>query len=212
MLIKLIMIVIALLAIAVLAYLFMSSGANKDRDPRAGKPENDLLKSKNFKLSCQYLLECPDFVDHKEGNYLLITDLATMAKKNDTEWQFKDCQKAIDISYGETKLKLIVSDVAPPETPEMSQHALGTLRIFVGTECVLKTRTEVMNKQDQLTYRVWTDQEAVSLIKDGPWLSDFEALVSELIKSSEHQHATSNMLSGAFTGAALGMELNNLDE
>ena len=65
---------------------------------------------------------------------------------------------------------------------------------------------------DKLMYRVWTDQEAVSLIKDGPWLSDVEALVSELIKSSESQHATPNILSGAITGAALGTELNDLDE
>ena len=212
MLVKLTIIVIALLAVGVLAYSLISSSGSKDRDPREGKPENDLLKSNNFKLYCQYLLECPDFIDHKEGNYLLITDLATMAKKNDAEWQFKDCQKAIDISYGETKLKLILSDVAPPESPGISQHALGTLRIFLGTDCVLKTQTEVITRQDKLMYRVWTDQEAVSLIKDGPWLSDVEALVSELIKSSESQHATPNILSGAITGAALGTELNDLDE
>ncbi len=54
--------------------------------------------------------------------------------------------------------------------------------------------------------------EAVSLIKDGPWLSDLEALASELIKSSESQYVASNMLSGAITGAALGTELNDLDE
>jgi hypothetical protein len=212
MLIKLILVAVAVIVIGTIIYLFMNSKAEADPDPREGKPENDLLKAKNFKAVCQYLLECPDFVDHKEGVFLLITDLATMALKDSTAFGFKECHKAIDISYGETKLKLILSDVAEPATLETSPHKLGNVMVFSGSECVLKTQAEVIASQHGIGYRVWIDQEAVTLIKDGSWLDDLEELIRAMMHTDEHNHSGSGMLTGAVLGSAIGMEMGGFDD
>ena len=100
MLIKLILVAVAFVVIGTIIYFFLNSSTEVDPDPREGKPDQALLKAKNFKSVCQYLLNCPDFVDHKEGVFLLITDLATMAQKDSVAYGFTECQKAIDISYG----------------------------------------------------------------------------------------------------------------
>jgi len=212
MLIKLILVAFAVIVIGTIIYLFMNSKAEADPDPREGKPENDLLKAKNFKAVCQYLLECPDFVDHKEGVFLLITDLATMALKDSTAFGFKECHKAIDVSYGETKLKLILSDVAEPATLETSPHKLGNVMVFSGSECVLKTQAEVIASQHGIGYRVWIDQEAVTLIKDGSWLDDLEELIRAMMHTDEHNHSGSGMLTGAVLGSAIGMEMGGFDD
>ena len=212
MLIKLILVAFAVIVIGTIIYLFMNSKAEADPDPREGKPENDLLKAKNFKAVCQYLLECPDFVDHKEGVFLLITDRATMALKDSTAFGFKECHKAIDISYGETKLKLILSDVAEPATLETSPHKLGNVMVFSGSECVLKTQAEVIASQHGIGYRVWIDQEAVTLIKDGSWLDDLEELIRAMMQTDEHNHSGSGMLTGAVLGSAIGMEMGGFDD
>jgi hypothetical protein len=208
MLIKLILVAVAFVVIGTIIYFFLNSSTEVDPDPREGKPDQALLKAKNFKSVCQYLLNCPDFVDHKEGVFLLITDLATMAQKDSVAYGFTECQKAIDISYGETKLKLILSDVAEPPTPEISRHKLGDLMVFSGTECLLKTKSEVIATQHGIDYRVWTDQEAVAVIKDGPWLGDLDELVLAMIYTEEQNHSTSGMISGAVLGSAIGIEID----
>jgi len=212
MLIKLILVAVALVVVGTIIYFFMHSKAEADPDPREGKPDNDLLKGKNFRSVCQYLLDCPDFVDHKQGVFLLITDLATMALRDSTAFGFKKCHKAIDISYGETKLKLILSDVAEPATPETSHHKLGNVMVFSGSECVLKTQAEVIASQHGIGYRVWIDQEAVTFIKDGSWLGDLEELVNAMMHDDAHNHSGSRMLTGAVLGSAIGMEMDGFDD
>ena len=212
MLIKLILVAVALVVVGTIIYFFMNSTAGADPDPREGKPENELLRAKNFRSVCQYLLDCPDFVDHKQGVFLLITDLATMALRDSTAFGFKECQKAIDISYGETKLKLILSDVAEPATPETSHHKLGNVMVFSGSECVLKTQAEVIASQHGIGYRVWIDHEAVTLIKDGSWLGDLEELVHAMMHEDAHNHSGSGMLTGAVLGSAIGMEMDGFDD
>lgn len=143
---------------------------------------------------------------------MLITDLATMALKDSTAFGFKECHKAIDVSYGETKLKLILSDVAEPATLETSPHKLGNVMVFSGSECVLKTQAEVIASQHGIGYRVWIDQEAVTLIKDGSWLDDLEELIRAMMHTDEHNHSGSGMLTGAVLGSAIGMEMGGLDD
>jgi hypothetical protein len=212
MLMKLVLLAAAVVIIGLIVYLLLNFSLKSDPDPREGIPENDLLKAKNFKSVCEYLLERPDFVDHKEGIFLLITDLATIAQKDNAVYGFKECQKAIDIGYGETKLKLILSDVAMPLSPEGNNNEVGNLLVFSGFDCVLKTKAEVIESSRGPRYRVWTDQEAVTLVQDGSWLGDLQELVRLLVQTDEQRLAGSSMFTSAMMGGAIGIAMNDFDE
>jgi hypothetical protein len=212
MLMKLILLVGVVIFIGVIVYFLLNFSSKSDPYPREGIPDNDLLKAKNFKSVCEYLLECTDFVDHKEGIFLLITDYSTIGQKDNAEYGFRECQKAIDIGYGEINLKLILSDVAIPSSPDNHNNKVGNLMVFSGARCVLKTQAEVIESSRGTRYRVWTDQEAVTLVQDGSWLGDLEELVRLLIEKEEHNTSGSSMLTSAMMGGAIGIAMNDFDE
>ena len=212
MLTKILLVVLAFVVIGIILYFLLNSTSQSEKDPREGKPEIDLLKANNFRDVSEYLLSCPDFVDHKEGVFNLTTDLALIAQKDNGVYGFKECQKAIDISYGETKLKLILCDVIEQLTSEFHQHKIGTLMVISGSECVLKTKAEVIETRHVPSYRVWTDQEAVMLIKDGAWLSDLNELVRLLVERDEQKNTGSSMLTSAMMGSAIGLAMDDFDE
>lgn len=209
MVIKIVLVLAAIIAVGAVIYYFLQPSEKAIPDPRADLPQNPALKAHNFQFVMAYLLGCADFVDHKEGAFLLVSDLATVAKKNSEEFGFKECSKAIDIAYYNDKIKLILSDVAPVDG---SQNKVGNLALYWGSDCVLKTRTETIETPHGLQYRAWIDDEAVSLFKDGQWFPDLNRLVTDMIENEKAKQSSSNMLLGAATGAALGSELGDFDD